>query len=63
MGVDRFFQRGDSLYLNPNDDNVNFDNWNDLGNCNGNCSASVAVLALCPHPHLYPFPPGERKGE
>ncbi len=39
------FRRGDSLYLDPFGDNVDFDDWGGLGDCLGSYSASVAMLA------------------
>ncbi|MBI4050644.1 MAG: hypothetical protein HY396_01570 [Candidatus Doudnabacteria bacterium] len=39
------FRRGFSLYLLPHGGSVGFDGWAVLGDCDGHCSASVAVLA------------------
>ena len=46
-GQTTFWRSSNSLYLNPNDSNLDFDNWNDLANRNGNYSGSVVLLALC----------------
>ena len=48
MGNGIFWQSAEySLYLNPNDDNLNFDNRANLGNANDNYSGGLLFVGLC----------------